>query len=185
VLRDLGHLSEAAQALEQGLALVQAQNNREQAAFFFSYLGTVSLQAGEWAKSIERASLALSLRRELGLRLRTPDDLATLATAHLALGQLAQALDCVDQALVILNECQGQGPEFPQRDYFACYQVLQAGGQAPAAREALQAAHWLVKARADKITALDLRQSFLEQVPINRRITQEWAQVSSVQVVSA
>jgi hypothetical protein len=52
------------------------------------------------------------------------------------------------------------------------YQVLQAAGQAEPARAALQSALDQVMARADKITAPNMRQSFLENVPINRQIVE-------------
>ena len=71
----------------------------------------------------------------------------------------------------------GEGPEFPQRDYFLCYQVLAAAGQAERARAALQSAYDLFMMRADKITDPVLRQSFLERVPINREIVQEYENV--------
>ena len=73
----------------------------------------------------------------------------------------------------ILDECGGEGPEFPQQDYFFCYQVLQAVGQPAAAHEALGSAHELVTRQAEKIANPALRQSFLERVPINRHIIQE------------
>jgi hypothetical protein len=111
------------------------------------------------------------------MQLNIADDLATLAAAHLAAGDIAQALDDAEQALAILEECGGEGPEFPQRDYFICYQVFSAAGQEKAVRGALQSAYSLVATRADKITDPALRQSFLERVPINREIVQEYKNV--------
>jgi tetratricopeptide (TPR) repeat protein len=134
----------------------------------------VSLRAGRLGQAVERAEHALAMRQELGLRLRTADDLATLAATHLVAGNMAQALDYAQQALVILEECGGEGPEFPQRDYFIGYQVLAAAGQEEAAWAALQSAHDLVATRAGKIADPALRRSFLERVPINREIIHEY-----------
>ena len=100
-------------------------------------------------------------------------DLATLAAAQMAMGDMAKAVNYAEQALDLLNECSGQGPEAPQQDYFTCYQVLAAAGQDQEARLALQSAYELVMARAEKITDPSLRKSFLENVPINRQIAQE------------
>jgi len=172
VMRDQGNLAAAEKLLSEGLARTQAQFDRYMASAFHSYLGTISLQAGQFEQAIERANLAFTMRRELALHLRVADDLSTIASAHLALGNNAKALDYAQQAIVILNECQGEGPESPQRDYFVCYQVLQTNGQTEAARDALQSARRLVMARADKIADPSLRQSFLERVPINREIIQ-------------
>ena len=36
------------------------------------------------------------------------------------------ALDFAKQALCLLDECGGEGPEFPQRDYFVCFKVFDA-----------------------------------------------------------
>ena len=88
-----------------------------------------------------------------------------------------QALDHAQKALTILDECNGEGPEIPHRDYFVGYQVLNAAGQTQQAKRALQAAYRLVSARAEKITESKLRRSFLERVVINREIVVEYRQV--------
>ena len=125
-------------------------------------------------KAVEQAEAALRLHQELGLRLNTTDDLATLAAIHLAAGRVSQASHHAEQALAILQECGGEGPEFPQRDYFICYQVLTAAGQAEAARTALQSAYDLIMTRAGKIANPTLRQSFLERIQVNREVVQAY-----------
>jgi tetratricopeptide (TPR) repeat protein len=177
VMRDQGDLVAAEQLLTDGLALSQKENNEYAMSFFLSYLSTVSLQAGNFEQATERARRALTVRRELNMRLNTTDDLATLAAAYLIGGDVAQALACAQEALTILEECGGEGPEFPQRDYFSCYQVLSAVGQGETARDALQSAYDLVAARAEKIADPALRRSFLERVSINREIVREYENV--------
>jgi predicted ATPase/class 3 adenylate cyclase len=177
VLRDQGDLTVAEQLLTDGLNLFQRENNKYEISTFLSYLSTVSLQAGRFEETMERANNALTLRQELDMRLNTTDDLATLAAAHMAIDNVAEALQYAEQALSILEECGGEGPEFPQRDYFICYQVLAARGQQERAQTALQAAYNLVMARAEKISDLALRQSFLERVAINQEIMAEASRV--------
>jgi tetratricopeptide (TPR) repeat protein len=174
VMRDLGNLEAAKKTLTDGLALMQAMDNKHQVSFFLSYLSSVSLGAGDLKETLELAQEALNLRRELGQRLRMTDDRATLAATHLAANNLDQALAYAEQVLDILEKCGGEGPEFPQRDYFICYQVLAAAGQEERAEAALQSAYDLVMARADKITDPALRQSFLEKVRVNREIVEEY-----------
>jgi predicted ATPase/class 3 adenylate cyclase len=174
VMRNLGDMDTAERFLTEGLALAQAQDDKRLVAYFLSHLGVVHLRAGRLDQAIDRADAALAMRREINLVLWTTADLTTLAAAHLAAGDVAQALNYAQQALAILEECGGEGPEFPQRDYYICHQVLSAAGQEDAARAALQSAYDQVLARADRITAPALRQSFLEQVPINREIIQEY-----------
>jgi hypothetical protein len=110
------------------------------------------------------------MQRELDLHLDTSYDLATLAMAYQIAGEMSQALDYARQALAVLAAYGSEGPEFPQRDYLLCSQVLAAAGEDAAARDALHAASSLVLARADKILDPALRQSFLERVPINHQI---------------
>jgi class 3 adenylate cyclase/tetratricopeptide (TPR) repeat protein len=177
VMRDLGKLDTAEDLLMEGLDLAQAQNDKRLASYFLSYLGITSLQAGKLEQVMERATRGLTLRQELGMRLNTVDDLATLAATCLAAGDIDQSLEYAGQALTILEECGGEAPEFPQRDYFICYQVLTAAGQVERADAVLQSAYDLVMTRADKIADPALRQSFLERVQINHEIVQEYENV--------
>ncbi len=179
ILANLGLVSleaekaiEAEQILEDGLTLANAQNDQWLLANLFNYLSTASLQIGNFFQAISRATAALQLRYKLDLRPNEADDLAIMAVAHLHLDTIDDALNCAQQALAILDECEGEGPEFPQRDYFLCSQVFAAAGDAAAARHALAAAYHLVMARADRITDPDLRRSFLERVTINRQIVE-------------
>jgi hypothetical protein len=120
--------------------------------------------------AIEQAEASLSLRQKLEMRFSTADNFAILASIYLAGRQRETALTYAEQALAILNECAGKGPEFPLLDYFICYQVFAAEGETRLARLTLQSAYQGVIERAEKITDPTLRQSFLEQVSLNREI---------------
>ncbi|RME40271.1 MAG: adenylate/guanylate cyclase domain-containing protein, partial [Caldilineae bacterium] len=172
VARDDGDLSTARQVLTEGLALAEQQDDRYLMSYFLTYLSTVSLAEGGAEEAIEQAKGALDIRRQAGLQAFAADNLATLAAAHLSAGHADRARACAAEALSILDACGGEGPEFPQADYFACYRVLAALGEEPAARSALQAARQLVTDRAAKIRDPLLQQSFLKKVPINRQIMQ-------------
>lgn len=174
VMRDQGELETAKRVLSNGLALSEKENNAYAASYFLSYLGTVSLQMENVDEAVVQASKALQLRQELDMKLNMADDLATLAVAYLVSGAAEKALNYVEQAWFILDECGGEGPEFPQRDYFVCYQVFAAAEQQALAQIALQSAYALVITKANKIIDNDLRQSFLERVLINRVIVKEY-----------
>ncbi|MBE7470967.1 MAG: tetratricopeptide repeat protein [Anaerolineales bacterium] len=170
VLRDQGELVAAEQLFSRRLKLYEAEQNEYEMSFYLSYLSTVSLQAGQPQQAIAQAERALALRQKLGMHLNTSDDLAVLAKAQLMAGNRAKAVEYAWQSLAILDERGGEGPEFPARNYFFCYQVLTAVGEITAARVALQTAHKLVTARANQIADPILRQSFLERVAINQEI---------------
>lgn len=170
IARDQGALESAETILMEGLSLAQKQDDSYLVSGIYSYLGTVSLQRNNPDAAIEQAHRALTMQQEFGMELETTLNLATLAVAYLSNGNIAGALDYAYQALNILDECGGEGPEFPPRDYFLCYQVLQTAGENELSQKALQSAYNLVMARADKIIDSDLRTSFLERVPINHQI---------------
>ena len=150
--------------------MTRLQADRDLESGFLNYLSMVHLQGSHLDKAIDYAEISLTLRIELGLHLKTVDNLATLAGIYLMSGNLDQALQYTQQALITLEECAGQGPEFSQRDYFICYRVLTAANQPEQAQLALKSAYSLVMARSEKIIDSSLRQSFLENVPINREI---------------
>jgi predicted ATPase/class 3 adenylate cyclase len=175
VALDQGDLQAADRLLNDGLVLAQNQDDKHLSGIFANYLGSLHLRLGNVERAIEEASVALAIRQEAGSRLYTTDDLAILAAAYLTAGDRDKALSYAQEVLALLDECQGEGPEFPQQDYYVCYQVLQANGQTQAAYDALRSAHRLVMARAESITDPVLRHSFLEKVPINRQILKEYA----------
>jgi len=156
--------------LMQGLKLAVAQEDQDLTAGFLSYLSTVSWRLGRRADAIRQATQASEIHQSLGQQAYLVDDLATLADIALGSGELSRALDFTHRAQALLEELGGDGPEFPHRDYFILYQVLSAAGQAEPARAALQSAVDQMMARADKISAADMRRSFLENVPLNRQI---------------
>jgi len=170
VMRDSGDLSHAEQLLSEGLNLARLQNDAYQEALCLSYLSSVTLLHDKLSEAEAQASLALTKRQELGLNLLITADLATLADIYLKRGELAQATAYATQAFDILIQCQGEGPEFPQRDFFICYRVFLAHHLESQATRALHAARDLILSRAQKITDPALRQSFLENVLSNREV---------------
>ena len=140
-----------------------------------SYLSTVNLHTHQLKQAIRQARRALALRRELGQPSLITGNLANLAMASLAAGKMARALDHARQALVILADCGGIGPEFPHHDYFCCYRVLRAAGHEAEAWATLGSAYRLLMAQAGKIIDPATRRAFLEGVSMNREIMEEYA----------
>ena len=170
VKRDEGDLAAAKQFLTDSLTLAQAETDTYLESMCLSHLATVHLQADEFSQAIEQAKAALMMRQDGDLRLLTSIDLTTLARAYLKMVHINEALNYAWQALNILNECKGIGPEFPHHDYFYCYQVMSTAGHQKAADAALKAAHGLLMSQAGKITDPVMHQSFLEKVAVHREI---------------
>ncbi|MCB0167780.1 MAG: tetratricopeptide repeat protein, partial [Anaerolineae bacterium] len=170
VMVEADNLEHAQEELSIGLALAREQQDKDLESGFLSYLSMLKLKENHLEAAIDHAQAALTLRHELGLHLRTADDLATLALAAIQAGDLARGLALGQEAFDLLETCQGEGPEFPQRAYFICYHVFTANGEPERAHAALASAYTLVMDRANNIIDPALRQSFLEQVMINRAI---------------
>jgi hypothetical protein len=183
VARDKLDLATAEKLLSAGLTLAQAQDDQYLISSFLNYLSTINLQLHRLEQAIAQASSSLALRQELNMRFATPDNLATLAAAYLARGDLSEAMGYAAQIQAILEECGGEGPEFPQHDYFILYQILTAAGHTQQAKTALQMAYNLVIIRAEKIIDPALRQSFLERVVVNRMIVNSYQRMSLEPVV--
>jgi predicted ATPase len=103
------------------------------------------------------------------------------AVAHLALKQLAEALNCSHHAVVWLSGRE-HNMYAPQRVYFNQYQVLLAQGEMEEAQDALVKAHTIVLTQANNIAevypaTIDhdmIRERFLARLPWNREIMTGW-----------
>jgi class 3 adenylate cyclase/tetratricopeptide (TPR) repeat protein len=173
VLYAQGELDATVETLGEGLALATTQDDKQLISYLHSHLAIAELARGNVEPALAHAEDALALRTATGLRLWATADLATLAAASLACGAPERAAEYASQAIATLDECGGAGPEEPQRDYFVCYQVLAALRQQAGARAALRSAYALVTTRALSLADPRMRQSFLEQVPVNREILAE------------
>lgn len=171
VARDEGDNIRAISRLEAGLELACAQSDRYLEAAALCYLATVSLQSNLPDTAQEQARATLEIHTALGMDLNAIDDLATLAGAHLSRRELLQAEQHAREAYQRLQTCNGEGPEFPQRDYFICYQVFGATGDTSTARSALQAASAIVQQRAAQIQDVQLRHGYLS-IRLHREIVQ-------------
>jgi class 3 adenylate cyclase/tetratricopeptide (TPR) repeat protein len=175
---DADDLPLAQTLLTDGLTLAHRQDDKRLIAWFLNCSGVVSLRQGQILVAIEQTQTSLALRQSLEMHLDTADNLANLAIAFLQINDMVQALNYAQQTLTILDMCGGEGPEFPQQDYFICYQIFAVAKQANQAQTALKSAYNLVMTRAAKITDPILRQSFLERVAINREIVAAYQQVT-------
>jgi predicted ATPase/class 3 adenylate cyclase len=170
--RDAGALDAAAETLRQGLRLAQEQGDLNLEAIYLGDAALTSLRAGDAQAAIAQAERALLLFRQLDLPLSCTSVHATLAAARLQGGDRASARADVEAALALLDECGGEGPDYPQRDYWLCAQVLQALGDHAGENHARQQAVALLHQRAGRISDPTMRQSYLAQVAVHAAIHQ-------------
>jgi tetratricopeptide (TPR) repeat protein len=169
--RDAGRLAEALDTLEQGLLLAEAQGDVHLQAIYRSDIAFANLRAGQNVAAVEQAQRSLALFFQLDQPLSQTAVYATLAAAQLALGNHSAAELSARAALAILDDCGGEGPDFPQRDYWLCAQTLAALGRTKAARHAEEQALALLLQRAERISNPSLRHSYLTHVAVHPDIT--------------
>jgi tetratricopeptide (TPR) repeat protein len=169
--RDSDRLAEAAANLQEGLHLAQEQEDRNLEAIYLGDAALTSLRAGQAQAAASQAEAALALFTELELPLSCTGVYATLALARCRLGDRTGALAAVGASLALLDGCGGEGPDYPQRDYWQCAEALAAlGDEAGAARARRQAAA-LLQQRAARISDGVMRQSYLAQVAVHAEIS--------------
>ncbi|MFZ1753825.1 MAG: tetratricopeptide repeat protein [Caldilineaceae bacterium] len=170
VLRDTGCLTEAEIALQAGLHFSQQRQDRHLEAICHSDLALLYLAQGNAAAAYEEADAAQAIYHEIGTPYSSTGDFVTLARAALALNQREQAEEHADRAFAYLQECGGDGPDFPHRDYWYCAQVLRLIGRTAEAEKAVDAARKLLEEKAANISDPAMRLSFLKNVIFNQEI---------------
>lgn len=170
VLRDEGKLSAAERHFLESIQIAEGKEERHLLAMGMSHLAILFLRKNQREEAIRLATLAVQIREDLGTRELTTIDLTTLALAYQQLDQPARARQLIEQALALLTECQGEGPEFPHWDYYHCYVILLWLGDEERAVAALRVAYTMLMARADAIHEPATRSRFLNTVLLNRQI---------------
>jgi tetratricopeptide (TPR) repeat protein len=94
--------------------------------------------------------------------------LAVLGRVRLALGRKAEALAASTEAMQLLGEL-GTMPEGESLVLLGHAEALRATGDVTGARATLRDARAKLLARAEKITNVEIRKSFLDKVPSNAR----------------
>jgi len=104
---------------------------------------------------------------------------AGVIEARAGIARCLLAEDKPDEAKAEINECLtwmephgGLGIHDPGRLYLAAYQVLAAAGDDKSATQAKETGQAFIHHRAEKISDLGLRSSYLENVPVNKALLQ-------------
>ncbi len=171
-----GDASAAAAQAQAAQALLGAARIRWAEAAAQRVRGQAALALGDAERAAALLGTAHAAFQALGLAQLAVEVQACLAQVALAQGDTAQA-----QALAgaVLAALQGglslEGAEEPLRVYLACWQALQAAGDARA-DAVLQAAWQLLNQRAAGLPDDAARHSYQQRVPHHRALAQAWAE---------
>ena len=169
-LRDTGNWAAAEVAFNQGMEFATRREDRHLEATCESDMALLYLAKNEYSNAINAAKRAYAIYTQIGTPYTATADLTTIARALLAQSCDDEALDYANQAIALLAECKGDGPDFPHRDYWYCAQVMEVVGRPAEAKRARTEARRLLQEKADRISVPALRASFLENVTFNREI---------------
>jgi tetratricopeptide (TPR) repeat protein len=174
LLNQVGDYESSLEYSQQALRLIEEMGDR-------NILGDVLTNMGNSLECLERLDeaareflKAFDLRRELGQYSKADESLAGLARVALAQGALDQASVYIADIVETLEQGMPQGTYDPFRIYLTCYQVLKAQGD-PHAYTLLKTAHTLLQEQAARMSSAELRHLFLENVPANHAIVEEFA----------
>ena len=133
------------------------------------YLGHVLMAQGDIAGARRTYQQAIALHKAENWVYRTADAHAGLAALLLATNELPLAVTHIETALTFLSSLGLAGANEPFTVYWTAVRVLQAAGD-PRAMAVLQRASHDLQAIAGQLVDVNLRQSFLEKVAVNRQL---------------
>ncbi len=121
---------------------------------------------------------SLSIRQAMDQEYLLPELKASMARIAMLEGKLDEALELVDQILEYLENHDLNGSEEPLRIYLTCFRVLEANND-KRADDILKKAYALLEERTSMIAEETLQKTFLENVEVNREISQAYANLEN------
>jgi tetratricopeptide (TPR) repeat protein len=157
------------------LSLLDAIGELEQRPQVLIHLGDALLDSNDLSGAGDAFSQALELLRSSGAVHEVVKPLAGLARVALARDEPAGALVHVEELLPYLGSV-----DDPYGVYLTCYHVLRANEDARG-EQILATAYNLLQENAAMLTDSESRKSFLENVRVNREITEAYTHLTSDQ----
>ncbi len=170
VLREQGNLDDADVCLAAALDAAKILDDPQTAALVRSEIALAALAREDWATARQEAAAVCAILDELDLKIMSTPDLTTQGRAALAVGDRTAAAQFAQAAWQILLDCNGQGPDVPQRDAYFCAMIFAALGDHDRARQALDRARTWLEERAARILDADLRAAYRREIPVHAAI---------------
>jgi len=173
IQRERHLLAKAEKTLLSGLAMAETSGDAYLIALYLGELATIDLENQHFERSVERSRKNINFYSEQNSLSSATDDITRLATIFSRMKNLENAVQYAEEAMRVLDENQGEGVDYPHRDYFRCYKVFSEYDKPELATEALLSAYRLLQEKAEKISDTEMRHSFLHNVSFNAEIQQE------------
>jgi len=173
IQREQKRFIKAEKTLLSGLAMAQDSGDTFLEALYLGELAAINLENQRLPNAIEYSLKNLAFYAEQDSPPSVIDDITRLAIIYSQSERRTSAMQYAEQAMQLLDECEGEGVDYPHRDYFRCYKVFSLHGDTEQAMQALKSADRLLQEKAAKISDAEMRRSFLENVSFNAEILQE------------
>ncbi|MBI3660644.1 tetratricopeptide repeat protein [Candidatus Acetothermia bacterium] len=153
---------------QKALEIHQNIGTKHELEIVLRNLGEIYCDAGKYSKSLEYLDKALLISQTLGSKIEEMQILSDQSATYLKMGKMKKAVTCSRQSLKLLKQTR-RSPHAPKL-LFSHFQALHAAAQKDEALKSLYRAYRALMRRAKRINNPEFRQSFLENVPVNREI---------------
>lgn len=174
-----GDAAAAIETLEASHLYLAALEDRFGLAAQQMYLGLAKEAAGDVAGALAAFELARETFEEIGVQGCTIDARAGQARCLLSLENRDAALQYATEVWHFLTEHGALQMEFPILAFETCGDVFESARDGEQARRAISMGYRELMQRADKIGDLAWQTSFLENVPVHRRLEARWKRLEA------
>jgi CHAT domain-containing protein/Tfp pilus assembly protein PilF len=158
----LGDYQKALERYSEALILTQAMSDRRGEANILSDTGSVYQKLSEYKKASDLYNQALSIRRAIGFLAGEAHSLSNLGLVSSALGDSQKALEYYGQGLTLHRAVRNRKGE--AMTLFGIARVERDRGNLVEARVRMEAALEIIESLRTKVSAQELRASFLASV---------------------
>ncbi|MGB7093484.1 MAG: GAF domain-containing protein, partial [Anaerolineales bacterium] len=182
---ELGDLDRAEDVFQEGLILSREYSDAFDVAACLMGLGRIAYERGDYQTAIEYFNDQVELLRGKGDVPEIAVILAWMGTAYLKMGDHNHAKQATSEAVTQLLATVPNTDLLDQEVWWSRYQVLKDQSSVDPKGNGENENAWLVldRARVSMVEGIagisdeGLRRNYLTKVPVNRNITEEWAQL--------